>query len=141
MDQTFTPNFQVVRDTARNMGLYNASVDIQENTPPTPPLGGPGTWANVSGLVDIPATLAADIFMTRISQSEEIRQGDRTRNRDKLQVTLDGYFPTITKKHRAVITVTHPDTAETLVKTLGITGVEHASQLTFTRLSLDYSAV
>lgn len=129
MIQSPVIDFGQVLDVARAYGLISATVTIKENTA-TGVLGTAGTWVNRAGLVDLPCMAAADIMMTRISQSQEVRKQDRTGDVDRIQVVIDGLYPTITKGNHAVIT------QGAVTREFEITGIEQDSQATYTRLAV-----
>lgn len=60
------------------------------------------TFADVSGLVNIPCHVAPP-SIARIGGSAEMRQADRTDEKQEFHVLLQGYFPDIQMKDRAVI--------------------------------------
>lgn len=84
------------------------------------------TFSNVTGLVNIPCHNAPPA-RSSVAGSHELRMKDRLSEKQERHVLLKGYFPTITKKMRAVIDGV----------AWNITGVESDAFDTLTRLYVE----
>ncbi len=87
-------------------------------------------WTDVSGMVDIPC-MAAPLTIQRPSTSDEIQAMNFTAEMDTFQVLLDGLYPTIRQRYRAVISGGPFDEATPL----DVMGVEGPSQGIYTRFA------
>lgn len=135
MNQTDTIDVAALLDDVDAEGMFSASVTIQlfDGT-----LGDSGVerkdveanWDDLADHVDLECMVASDIFMTRITQSREMRGREAITGEDIQHCLLHGYFPEILKTHRAVVTRGSETAA------FDISGVEHDSQVGMTRLAL-----
>lgn len=135
MNVTLNSGLSRLLPAITGMGLLSGTVTIQvfDGT-----LGDSGVerrdvdanWDDLAGHVDLACMVAADIFMTRITQSTERRSADVISEQDLQHCLLDGYYPEIQKTHRAVVT------RGAVTRTFDISGIEHDSQVNMTRLAL-----
>lgn len=106
--------------------FYPSTVTIQASTITRGAAGSEiKAWADVTGLVDIPCTIAP-LSVTRDTSTEEIRTAQQTYGVITHHMSLQGLYPTITNEMQAVSGGTAYD----------ITGAEHDSHSVMTRLWL-----
>jgi len=119
-------------------GLVTSTVTIQRfNTAVKGPTGildksNESGWVNLADHVDLPAMVAADIYMTNVTRSTERRLDSTIGEVDSLHVLFTDLFPGIQKKDRAVIT--RPNGVP--VEAFDVIGVECDSQAVMTRLEV-----
>ena len=110
-------------------GLFSSLCTIQEPDGTRDATGNQkrfgANFGDVAGMVDIPCMIAPEITTT-VLKSSETRDQDRTNEMAQFHVLLDGYYPLIRKKMRAVIDG----------KAWDITGVESDSQKIMTRMAV-----
>lgn len=112
-----------VMESAIATGLLSSLCTIQSPSGVFGPSGAPdGVWANVSGLVAIECQ-AAPVGIGSFDGPETNIPAE-VMTRQPLHVLLDGYYPTITTKMRALVDAEDYD----------IEAVEHDSQGRMTRL-------
>jgi hypothetical protein len=115
-------DLDLVMASAIATGLLSSVCTIQQPSGTFGPSGAPdGNWANVSGLVnlDCQAAPAGSSF-----SGHELKLPAEVLTNQPLHVLLDGHYPTITTKMRALIDSVDHD----------IEAVEHDSQGRMTRL-------
>ena len=124
MNQTIT--LGSVLTAVEDAGLFVSLCTIQSPSQAPDALGQADltNWTDVPGLVDLPC-MAAPLTIQRPSTSDEIMAPAFTAEMDTFHVLLDGYYPTIRQRYRAVIDGTP----------LEIMGAESDSQAIMTRMA------
>jgi hypothetical protein len=117
-------------------GLANSLVTIlrfdgTSGTTGRPSKDDPANWDEVADHDGLEAMVAADIYMTNVTRSKEIRLGDTIAKLDSSHILLMGFYPLIQQEDRAVVTT--PGRAD---RTFDITGAEGDSQSAMTRLEV-----
>ena len=135
MNQAMVLDIPALLQAVEDAGLFSATLTVQrfDGT-----LGASGAearhveanWDNLADHVDLEAMVASDIFMTRITQSSELKGDEFIAERNLKHALLNGHYPAILQGDRAVVT------RGAVTKTFDITGVEDDSQENMTRLAL-----
>jgi hypothetical protein len=121
-----TLNLSSVLTAVENSGLFVSLCTIQSPASTLNAIRQPDlvTYTNVSGLVDIKCMLS--VLGIGIPASEETKDPEYTREQRERHCLLDGHFPSIIPKYRAVVDGTAYD----------ILSVQHDSQAIMTRMHL-----
>lgn len=106
--------------------FYAATCTIQQNTPTADTFGEPvNAWANVSGLVGIPCSIAPNVIET--PGGGEARTATMTLHRVTHHIALQGHYAAILPEMRLVSAGVNYD----------IIAVEHDSHAVQTRLKVE----
>ena len=126
MNQVLTTDLSAVLTAVEDAGLFSSLCTIQEAFASPDDLGQSDLvdWADVEGMVDI-ACMIGPLQPARPSTSDEIDAATFTADMDTFHVLIDGYYPEIKQRHRAVIDGV----------ALDIKGAESDSQNTMTRMA------
>ncbi len=121
-----------VLTAVEDAGLFVSLCTIQSPSQAPDALGQADltNWTDVSGMVGI-ACMASPLTINRPSTSDEIQANSYTAEMDTFHVLLDGFYPTIRQRYRAVISGGPFDVATAL----DIMGAESDSQGIMTRLA------
>jgi len=118
-------DLDLVMESAIATGLLSSSCTIQEPSGVFGPSGAPdGVWANVSGLVGLKCQASPVGMLFSSMAGREMKIPADILSRQPLHILLDGNYPTITTKMRALVDGVDHD----------IESVEHDSQGRMTRL-------
>lgn len=133
-------DFSTLTDAVRSAGLDTALLTIQRfdgtiNTVGAEAREDDANWDDLADHVGLEVMFAADIFMTRVTQSRERKATDFIAKQNLRHLNMLGYYPEVQQGDRAVVTF------GSLTFTLDILGVEHDSQRTQTRLALQEYAL
>jgi len=107
-------------------GLFVSTCTIQTPSQAPDALGQANltTWTDLAGHVSIPC-MSAPLTIQRPSTSDEIKMPGYTADKDDFHVLIDGYYPLIKQRYRAVIDGI----------ALDIMGAESDSQSIMTRMA------
>ena len=126
MNQSLIADLSTVVAAVEAVGLFSSLCTIQEAFGSPDVLGQSDLvdWADVDGLTDIPC-MSAPLTIMKPSVGDERDAPTFTADMDTFHVLLDGYYPQILQRYRAVIDGVAMD----------IKGVESDSQKIMTRMA------
>lgn len=126
-----TGGLATVLTAVEDAGLFSSVCTIQSPSQAPDALGQPdlAAWTDVAGMVNIPCMKAPIVAgSVRSTAADEVKGANWTEEMSGSHVLLDGYFPLIEQRYRAVIDGV----------ALDILGVEPDSQKIMTRMAVRF---